>query len=204
LLLDEPLASLDTGLKEKIIPYLRRVRDEFSIPMLYVSHDPTEVLALADWVIVLSHGRLLVQGIPGEVLMSRLVLSHMEEDQVENVLNARLIDSDPKAGQSRVSLESGQELFIPYIAEPAGRSLQVLIRGDEILVARKRPEEISASNIFRGVVARVETGDGQALLKVDAGDSFYVRLTPSAVEKLGLASGAEVFLIIKTRSCRLL
>ena len=204
LLLDEPLASLDIGLKEKIIPYLRRVRDEFSIPMIYVTHDPTEVLSLADWVIVLSQGRLLAQGIPREVLMSRQVLSHLEEDQIENVFNARLIDSDPKAGRSRVSLESGQEIFIPYVAGPAGRSLQILIRGDDILVATKRPEEISASNIFRGVVSRVETGDGQALLKVDARDLFYVRLTSSAVEKLGLVEGKEVFLIIKTRSCRLL
>jgi len=204
LLLDEPLASLDIGLKEKIIPYLRRVRDEFSIPMIYVTHDPTEVLSLADWVIVLSQGRLLAQGIPREVLMSRQVLSHLEEDQIENVFNARLIDSDPKAGRSRVSLESGQEIFIPYVAGPAGRSLQILIRGDDILVATKRPEEISASNIFRGVVSRVETGDGQALLKVDARDLFYVRLTSSAVEKLGLVEGKEVFLIIKTRSCRIL
>ncbi len=204
LLLDEPLASLDIGLKEKIIPYLRRVRDEFSIPMIYVTHDPTEVLSLADWVIVLSQGRLLAQGIPRDVLMSRQVLSHLEEDQVENVFNARLIDSDPKAGRSRVSLESGQEIFIPYVAEPVGRSLQILIRGDNIMVATKRPEEISASNIFRGVVSRVETGDGQALLKVDARDLFYVRLTSSAVEKLGLVEGKEVFLIIKTRSCRIL
>ena len=53
LLLDEPLASLDAPLKAKIIPYLARVRDEFRIPMLCVTHDRFEALALADEIVVL-------------------------------------------------------------------------------------------------------------------------------------------------------
>ena len=52
LLLDEPLASLDAPLKEKIIPYLGRVRDEFQIPMLCVTHDRFVALALADEIVV--------------------------------------------------------------------------------------------------------------------------------------------------------
>ena len=35
--MDEPLASLDQELKSKIVPYLKRIRDEFRVPMLYVS-----------------------------------------------------------------------------------------------------------------------------------------------------------------------
>jgi len=58
LLLDEPLASLDAGLKGKIIPYLLRVRDEFQLPILYVTHDEQEVRALCDEVLVLERGRL--------------------------------------------------------------------------------------------------------------------------------------------------
>jgi len=58
LLLDEPLASLETGLKAKIIPYLRRVRDEFQLPILYVTHDEQEVLALCDEVLEMQRGRM--------------------------------------------------------------------------------------------------------------------------------------------------
>ncbi len=58
LLLDEPLASLETGLKAKIIPYLRRVRDEFQLPILYVTHDEQEVLALCDEVLEIQRGRM--------------------------------------------------------------------------------------------------------------------------------------------------
>ena len=62
LLLDEPLASLDTALKERILPYLRCVRDAFAIPILYVSHDPDEVAALCDEVLILSQGKILRVG----------------------------------------------------------------------------------------------------------------------------------------------
>lgn len=62
LLLDEPLAALDAGLRERILPYLERVRDEFAIPMLYVSHAAAEVRTLADWVVVLDKGRVARSG----------------------------------------------------------------------------------------------------------------------------------------------
>lgn len=59
LLLDEPLSSLDGRLKQQILPFLKRVRDETRIPMLYVSHSPAEVEFLADRVLRMDRGRLL-------------------------------------------------------------------------------------------------------------------------------------------------
>jgi molybdate transport system ATP-binding protein len=58
LLLDEPLASLDLALKAKIIPHLARIRDEFQLPMLYITHDREEVTALCDEVVSLKRGRI--------------------------------------------------------------------------------------------------------------------------------------------------
>ena len=67
LLMDEPLASLDQELKLKIIPYLKRIRDEFKIPMLYVSHSPDEVIELCDQVLVMREGRCLRISPPEEI-----------------------------------------------------------------------------------------------------------------------------------------
>jgi molybdate transport system ATP-binding protein len=61
LLLDEPLAGLDAALKAKIMPYLARVRDEFQVPMLYVSHDRREIQALCDEVVELERGQVLAR-----------------------------------------------------------------------------------------------------------------------------------------------
>jgi molybdate transport system ATP-binding protein len=60
LLLDEPLSSLDTRLKSQILPFLKRVRDETKLPMLYVSHAPDEVAYLADQVLNIDSGKLIV------------------------------------------------------------------------------------------------------------------------------------------------
>jgi molybdate transport system ATP-binding protein len=59
LLLDEPLASLDTALKSKIIPYLARIRDQFHIPMLYVTHDWEEVQALCAEALIMERGEIV-------------------------------------------------------------------------------------------------------------------------------------------------
>ncbi len=59
LLLDEPLAAVDVELRRRIIPYLKRVRDELAVPMLYVSHAEEEVRQLADRVLRLEGGRVV-------------------------------------------------------------------------------------------------------------------------------------------------
>jgi len=67
LLLDEPLAALDLSLRRRIVPCLRRIRDELGVPMAYVSHDAAEVRSIADHVIVLDRGRTVASGLPAEV-----------------------------------------------------------------------------------------------------------------------------------------
>jgi molybdate transport system ATP-binding protein len=68
LLLDEPMSSLDTPLKARLIPFLHRIRDEFRIPFVYVTHDASELSALCDEVLVLKRGRLVERGPADEVL----------------------------------------------------------------------------------------------------------------------------------------
>jgi len=59
LLLDEPLAAVDVPLRKRILPYLRRVRDDLRLPIVYVSHDREEVEALADVVVLLDEGKVV-------------------------------------------------------------------------------------------------------------------------------------------------
>jgi molybdate transport system ATP-binding protein len=71
LLLDEPLGSLDEERKVEILPYLVRLRDEASVPMVYVSHDAGEMRQLATSVVMLNRGRVTAFG-GVEVLPSSL------------------------------------------------------------------------------------------------------------------------------------
>ncbi|MCK9907810.1 molybdenum ABC transporter ATP-binding protein [Microbacteriaceae bacterium K1510] len=62
LLLDEPLASLDSSRKQEILPYLERLRDDARVPMIYVSHDPAEVRRIANRVVRLEAGKVVAEG----------------------------------------------------------------------------------------------------------------------------------------------
>jgi molybdate transport system ATP-binding protein len=62
LLLDEPLASLDTGHKREILPYLVRLRDDAGVPMVYVSHTAAELRRIATHVVRLDAGRVVASG----------------------------------------------------------------------------------------------------------------------------------------------
>ena len=68
LLLDEPLTALDASLKKSILQQLRSLHDEFSIPMLYVTHDPAEAIEICQEILVLERGKLISRGNPLELL----------------------------------------------------------------------------------------------------------------------------------------
>ena len=57
LLLDEPLASLDELRKDETLPYIERLRDEFAVPILYVSHSLPEIERLTDVMVRIEDGR---------------------------------------------------------------------------------------------------------------------------------------------------
>jgi molybdate transport system ATP-binding protein len=201
-LLDEPLAALDIGLKERILPYLGRVRDEFAIPMIYVTHNLTEVLTLADWVLMIQQGKLVAQGIPKETFRSANSILQLTDDEFENVLTVQFAESHRESGTTEVRLVSGTKIIIPYVQPPSNASLQIRVSADDILIATEKPNGISAANILPGIIRTLEAFDGDVMLTVFAGDEFFVRLTAAAVNRLNLKEQTPVFLIIKTRSFR--
>jgi molybdate transport system ATP-binding protein len=59
LLLDEPLAGVHSELRGRVLEYLVRVRDEFAIPMIYVTHELDEASAVCDEIVMLDRGRVI-------------------------------------------------------------------------------------------------------------------------------------------------
>ena len=89
LLLDEPLAGLDHGLRSRLLPFLRRVHDEFRLPSLLVSHDPTELVALCDEIVVQEQGKRVAQGPPREVLTDPAVYPLAGHESFQNLPRLR-------------------------------------------------------------------------------------------------------------------
>src|SRR5207244_13298043 len=115
--LDEPLAARDVELKERVLPYLVRIRDEWKVPMLYVTHNVGEALALAGEVLLLRDRRVEAQGRPLDLLSSP-GLSAEAETGIENLLPGRVVAHDALGGARRVGLEGGIPVSVPLPAPP--------------------------------------------------------------------------------------
>lgn len=200
LLMDEPLAALDVGLKERILPYLARIRERYGIPALVVTHDVFEVLTLCDEVIVLEQGHVVGRGAPRAVLTRPGAAGKFFRGRFENVLDVHVTVQEPEEGITRVQTDDGLALAIPYRPDREGTPLLVGIFAEDVLLALKPPEGLSARNVITGTIDVVEESGGIAMVRVATPDPIYVKLTHRAVEQLGLESGMPVHLIIKTHS----
>ena len=199
LLMDEPLAALDLPLRARVLPYLLRVRDELDIPILYITHDPDEALIVGELVAVLDAGRCVALGPPREVLWSRAVLPLSEALGLENVFDARVIDS--AGGEATVATAGGLRLVIP-VRLADGEQVRIGLRAEDVLLAGDRPARISASNVIEATVERCEPRDSACRVHLMCGEKLVAKVTPAAAEKLGLRPGASVYAVIKAQALR--
>lgn len=205
LLLDEPLASLDLPLRRTILPFLRGVRERFDAPMLLVSHDPIEVQALCDDLIVLREGRIVARGAPHDVLTNPEVFPIAKEEGFENILPGTLVETGE--GRSRVRLGAGEgavELQTPPVDGDTGAAVVVSVPARDILIATSKPAGLSARNIFPARVSAIVDLDGPRLVHLQIAKGLpdlAVELTARAVDELELAPGRDVFAVVKASSC---
>jgi molybdate transport system ATP-binding protein len=207
LLLDEPLASLDAGLRHRVLPFLHRVQAEFAIPILLVSHDPMEVQALCEDLIVLREGRIVGRGAPREVLTRPDVFPMAEREGFENILPARV--EAHRDGTTIVRLGAGGDgpaLTVARTASPPGEPLLLGVPADEITVALEPLAGLSARNAVPARITRVETVGAWRLVTAQVqGDvpPLVAEVTADAQAELHLASGVDVYLLIKTSAVTL-
>ncbi len=224
LLLDEPLANLDLALRRRILPYLFRVREEFAMPTLHVSHDATEIKALCREVMVLAGGRTMAHGPPDEIFATPSIVPMTWAEGFENVVRGMVtavsdsvvtVDLEPGvsitvaaggAGIDRAA--AGRE------AAPAVGSEAILaVRAEELILATQTPTALSAQNILAGTIrdireARPEDGHaGQLLVGVAVGRlpaPLFASITTEARRRLGLREGMPVTIVCKAHSFRIL
>ena len=201
LLMDEPLSSLDVALRGRILRYLKDVHRELAIPMIYVSHSISEVLAIADMALVISHGRQLAFDEPRKVLLEPYVHSLVETGGLENLLDAEIVEHGPEVSLTGAKIEDTL-LWIPAVPPhiKTGDTISIAIRAGDIIVAVDRPDRISARNILKGRVQGIHSVGSNVLLYADVGMSLLVEITSEALDALELREGQEVYLVIKSNS----
>lgn len=196
LLMDEPLASLDEARRAEILPYIERLRDEMGVPILYVSHSVAEVARLATTVVILTEGRVTAVGPVADIL------AQADATDGGSVLAARVARHD-EAFQLTVLASLAGELQVPLLSAPVGAPVRAYIRGRDVMLSLRPPEEISALNVLSGRVSEIapDSKGAQAEVRLDCNGAIVTaRLTTKSVQRLGLAPGRPVYAVIKSVS----
>lgn len=199
LLMDEPLASLDTRRKDEILPYLERLRDESRVPIVYVSHSVAEVIRLATTIVLISDGRVRAVGPVHEVMGRAELYPLAGRFEAGAVLAVRVAAHDERWRLTELAGGFGK-LTVPRLEAPVGAALRVRIRARDVILATTPPSGISALNILAGRVERlVPIEEGALEVQLRLGDErLLARVTRRSGEALGLAPDREVFAVIKT------
>ena len=204
LLMDEPLTSLDAGLKNRILPYLYHIKQAFDIPLLYVTHSISEVMALADEAFLLSEGRITGRGEPHQLLTSPSALPVAQMTGVENILALPVIVASEERGVTELALGE-QKLLVSYTEAKPGATMPIAIRARDIIVAMDADLRMSARNILRGTIRQIAVQAGRVILSVDIeGHLLSVEVTSDAREQLRLTEGTVCYFIIKASAINLL
>lgn len=196
LLFDEPLAALDMARKLEIMPLIERIRDEFKVPIVYVSHAIEEVMRLASRVVLLEAGKVKAIGDPNEVFAAATTL----EDRFERstVLMAIVGADDSGYGLTQLKHPAGT-VWITGPAGPPGRPVRIVVKATDVVLATEPPHGLSVRSVLSGVIGSIKAEGPIATMDIalDGGGCLAAIATRQAADELHLVCGARIFALIK-------
>ncbi len=209
LLLDEPFASLDAELRRSLRQELREFLARSRIPVILVTHDREEALALGDEAQVVNQGRTLARGEPLAVLgqpdqgrVARLV-------GVENLLPMRIASRHPQDGTMFCVHRETPEgrygrlrLEVPLSDFQPGDPVVVGIRASDIILANEEIRGSSARNRLPGMVTGVELRPPGYEVTLDCyGAPLRCHVTGTSLAEMGIETGLRLWAVFKASSC---
>lgn len=201
LLLDEPLSSLDTDRKSRILEYLLEIKHQLSLPMLYVSHSLPEILQLTDRLLVLADGRSLAEGPFFEVLHHEKVVELSHALGLQNVLRVKILSHDAEAGSTQGQAGEAR-IQLPRLPDPVGSEVPIGLRPEDIILSSSRIEGSSLQNQIAARVVETWPAGSGVLVRADFGQQLLVEVSRTASHELALAPGTPIHLLFKARALK--
>lgn len=198
LLMDEPLSALDRASKRDILPYLERLHDQLSMPVVYVSHSPDEVARLADYLVLLDAGRIRAAGPIGE-LLTRLDLAREQGAEAESIIEATVAGHDDAYHLSYLDFAGGR-FSVARNALAIGHPARLRVLARDVSITLRPQTDTSILNIFPATIdGLLEEDPAQMLVRLDMGGSpLLARITRKSSNALDLAPGKQVYAQVKT------
>ena len=168
-LMDEPLSNLDAKLRHQMRSEIRSLQKDLNITLIYVTHDQTEAMSMADKIVLLNEGEIVQQGRPKELY-----------EKPENTFTAKFLGNPP---MNLIYLEVEREgNYIPIFEE----KYFIKQKSDKKNILGIRPEDIEISK--EGIKCTINDLDYQGsdvVLSLQLGNQeIFARIDSKKVEEL--------------------
>jgi molybdate transport system ATP-binding protein len=200
LLLDEPFSALDQPTRERLRPELRRLLVQFGIPVVLVTHNRVEAMALADQLIVLDRGKVRQRGTVEEVFSRPADVAVAAIVGMANVLPGRV--EETVEGLSRVRI-GPTHLFALTLAPPA-RDVFVCIRPEEVSLEKGNAGHSSPRNRLPGIVTTLTPEGPMVRVALECGFPLIALVTRIACGEMQLRAGDAITALVKVPAVHLL
>ena len=201
LLMDEPLSALDRDAKNEILPFIERLRDQISLPIVYVTHDLAEVERLADTIVLMRKGRVLASGRLDDLQSDPALPLGAARDAAVSVVGV-VKAYDPLYGLLTLAIAGGR-LAVPAHAAAIGERRRVRLLAGDISLARERPGASSILNVLPArIVSHAMAGENEVVVRIalgreGTGERLLSRVTRKSWDELRLAHGVPVYAQVK-------
>ncbi len=201
LLMDEPLSALDRTTKNEILPFLERLRDRLSHPVVYITHDMSEVERLADQIVLMEKGRVLAAGPLADLQSDPSLPLAMARDAAVS-LDGVVEAYDANYGLVTVVARGGR-FVVPAPRATIGERRRMRVIAGDVSLARKPPGPSSILNVLPARIVSVKPVDSNESVVVIAlgldgdGARLLSRLTRKSWDLLGLSEGAAIYAQVK-------
>jgi molybdate transport system ATP-binding protein len=199
LLFDEPLAALDMQRKLEIMPLIEQIRDEYKVPIVYISHAIEEVVRLATTIVVIDAGRVKATGSPDEVFGRASAPAGEERFDRSSVLKMKVLGTDAAYGLTELWHPSGI-VWLAGPAGPIGGVARIIVKATDVTLSLGPPHDLSTRSVLSGTIEGIEKDGPLAMVTIalDGEGHLFATATRHALDELRLDIGVRVFALLKT------
>jgi molybdate transport system ATP-binding protein len=200
LLIDEPFAALDDPLKIKLRRELKTLLKDFNIPILLVTHDRNDALALADHLLIFHQGNIIMQGGVEEVFSRPASPIVAEIVGIETIVTGIVARTAADMTFVRIGNIELQSISIA----PASSRVHVCLRGEDIVLTNKLDEAVSSRNHLNCIVTSITPEGPLYRIGLDCGFALFALITKQAVHELNIKIGEKITALIKAPAIHLI
>ena len=190
ILMDEPVSELDLKSKLMVLGYLKKINESFSIPIIYVSHDISEIVSICDKVAIIEYGQ--IKDIKNSQSLAYFSTNDTEFENIY-VINESI---------------SGNSIFINSIKintlhKVKSTNAVILIPSTSVILSKYPVKHIDADNMFLGKVRNIKLLGSKVRVFCHIGFDIVSDISKNSFKKMNLNINDEIYVIFKSENVKI-